>query len=181
MSKRDHILAVAESLFNQFGYTAVGVDKIRDEAAVSKTSMYRHFGAKAALIEAVLQARHTRFEQGLQQAIDAHQDKETQLTALLDWHLAWFKQDDFKGCMFMHAIGEFKSATDGQITEIAKAHKQKIRNVIEGIVGSEEVDAVDTVMTLLEGLIVRAEFGEVPSRASCLAMLKHISSASPST
>ncbi|OOE55359.1 TetR/AcrR family transcriptional regulator [Salinivibrio kushneri] len=177
MSKRDHILAVAESLFNQFGYTAVGVDKIRDEAAVSKTSMYRHFGAKSALIEAVLQARHTRFEQGLQQAIDAHQDKDAQLTALLDWHLAWFKQDDFKGCMFMHAIGEFKSSTDSQITAIAKAHKRKIRNMIEGIVGSEDVGAVDTVMTLLEGLIVRAEFGELPSRASCLKILQPLSSA----
>lgn len=177
MSKRDHILAVAESLFNQFGYTAVGVDKIRDEAAVSKTSMYRHFGAKSALIEAVLQARHIRFEQGLQQAIDAHQDKDAQLMALLDWHLAWFKQDDFKGCMFMHAIGEFKSSTDSQITEIAKAHKRKINNMIEGIVGSENVDAVDTVITLLEGLIVRAEFGELPSRASCLKMLQPLSSA----
>ncbi|OOF10709.1 MULTISPECIES: TetR/AcrR family transcriptional regulator [unclassified Salinivibrio] len=172
MSKRDHILAVAESLFNQFGYTAVGVDKIRDEAAVSKTSMYRHFGAKSALIEAVLQARHTRFEQGLQQAIDAHQDKDAQLAALLDWHLAWFKQDDFKGCMFMHAIGEFKSNTDSQIVEIAKAHKDKIYGLIEQIVGSKAV--ADAVMTLLEGLIVRAEFDALPDRELCLTMLRSL-------
>lgn len=172
MSKRDHILAVAESLFNQFGYTAVGVDKIRDEAAVSKTSMYRHFGAKSALIEAVLQARHTRFEQGLQQAIDAHQDKDAQLTALLDWHLAWFERGDFKGCMFMHAIGEFKSTTDSQITDIAKTHKHKIYGLIEEIVGSET--AADAVMTILEGLIVRAEFGETLNRQHYLDLLYHI-------
>ncbi|WP_374058095.1 TetR/AcrR family transcriptional regulator [Candidatus Pantoea persica] len=39
-------LNTAESLFNANGYTAVGVDLIRNTAGVSKTSMYRHFGSK---------------------------------------------------------------------------------------------------------------------------------------
>ena len=85
MSKKDLILDVAESLFNQFGYTAVGVDMIRDEAAVSKTSMYRHFGSKTKLIEAVLERRHQRFESSLEAALSSTSGLQNQLDALLDW------------------------------------------------------------------------------------------------
>ncbi|WP_454441947.1 TetR/AcrR family transcriptional regulator [Vibrio bathopelagicus] len=167
MSKKDLILDVAESLFNQFGYTAVGVDMIRDEAAVSKTSMYRHFGSKTKLIEAVLERRHQRFESSLEAALSSTSGLQNQLDALLDWHLAWFEQADFKGCMFMHALAEFKESED-DIAMLSRQHKVWLKNTIHDVVSSgEEVDAAtlelrsESVMTFIEGLIVRSEFGKV--------------------
>ncbi len=167
MSKKDLILDVAESLFNQYGYTAVGVDMIRDEAAVSKTSMYRHFGSKTKLIEAVLERRHQRFESSLEAELSSTSGLQNQLDALLDWHLAWFEQPDFKGCMFMHALAEFKESED-DITMLSRQHKVWLKNTIHNVVsGGEEVDAAtlelrsESVMTFIEGLIVRSEFGEL--------------------
>ncbi|MEZ8722668.1 TetR/AcrR family transcriptional regulator [Vibrio pomeroyi] len=169
MSKKELILDVAESLFNQFGYTAVGVDMIRDEAAVSKTSMYRHFGSKIKLIEAVLERRHQRFESSLEAALASTSGLQNQLGALLDWHLAWFEQPDFKGCMFMHALAEFKESED-DIAMLSHKHKVWLKNTIHNVVsGGEEADAAtlerrtESVMTFIEGLIVRSEFGEFDS------------------
>ncbi|MGF1801360.1 TetR/AcrR family transcriptional regulator [Vibrio gigantis] len=167
MSKKELILDVAESLFNRLGYTAVGVDMIRDEAAVSKTSMYRHFGSKAKLIEAVLARRHRRFESSLEAALSSTSGLKNQLNALLDWHFAWLEQPDFKGCMFMHALAEFKESED-DIAMLSRQHKVWLKNTIHDVVSSgEEVEAAtlelrsESVMTFIEGLIVRSEFGKV--------------------
>ena len=167
MSKKELILDVAESLFNQFGYTAVGVDRIRDEAAVSKTSMYRHFGSKTKLIEAVLERRHQRFESSLEAALASVSGLQNQLDALLDWHFSWFEQPDFKGCMFMHALAEFKESDDN-IAMLSQKHKGWLKNTIHNVViGGEEADAAtlelrsESVMMFIEGLIVRSEFGGV--------------------
>ncbi|WP_010431777.1 TetR/AcrR family transcriptional regulator [Vibrio cyclitrophicus] len=171
MSKKELILDVAESLFNQFGYTAVGVDRIRDEAEVSKTSMYRHFGSKTKLIEAVLERRHQRFESSLEVALASASGSQSQLNTLLDWHFAWFEQPDFKGCMFMHAFAEFKESED-DIAMLSRQHKVWLKNSIRDVLrGNEEVDTAilelrsESVMTFIEGLIVRGEFGQLDSKS----------------
>ncbi len=171
MSKKELILDVAESLFNQFGYTAVRVDMIRDEAAVSKTSMYRHFGSKTKLIEAVLERRHQRFQLSLEAAISTASGLQNQLDALLDWHFAWFEQADFKGCMFMHALAEFKES-EGDIAMLSQQHKVWLKKTIRNVVNSGiEVDTTtlelrsELVMTFIEGLIVRSEFGQLDSKS----------------
>jgi AcrR family transcriptional regulator len=167
MSKKELILDVAESLFNQFGYTAVGVDMIRDEAAVSKTSMYRHFGSKTKLIEAVLERRHQRFESSLEAVLASTSGLQHQLDVLLDWHFAWFEQPDFKGCMFMHALAEFKES-ENDIAMLSQKHKIWLKNTIHDVITSgEEAGAAklerrtESVMTFIEGLIVRREFGAI--------------------
>lgn len=159
MSKKDLILDVAESLFNQFGYTAVGVDMIRDEAAVSKTSMYRHFGSKTKLIEAVLERRHQRFESSLEAALSSTSGLQNQLDALLDWHLAWFEQPDFKGCMFMHALAEFKESED-DIAMLSRQHKVWLKELIVSLISEKKNNDVrpEMMMVFLEGMIVRSEF-----------------------
>ncbi|WP_224653735.1 TetR/AcrR family transcriptional regulator [Pectobacterium versatile] len=160
IGKREHILAIAEALFNEFGYTAVGVDFIRDKAEVSKTSMYRHFGSKNKLIEAVLIRRHVRFEEGLVSVVSGIKDAESRLDAVMDWHFSWFRTVHFKGCMFMHALAEFKGQ-DEAITALALSHKIWLKSFLLSIFTAEEPskeDKTEAIMTFLEGMIVRAEF-----------------------
>ena len=163
MNKQEHILSVAENLFNEFGYNAVGVDRIRDEAEVSKTSMYRHFGSKNKLIGAVLMQRHQRFEQQLTLAISPTDTTGSKLDALLDWHFAWFRSANFKGCMFMHALAEFKGHDD-VIARQAMLHKIWLKSLLLTIFEAEAGIAehkAEALMAYLEGIIVRAEFEDV--------------------
>ncbi|MGF1741921.1 TetR/AcrR family transcriptional regulator [Vibrio profundum] len=163
ISKKDHILDVAESLFNEFGYTATGVDLIRDRANVSKTSMYRHFGSKAKLIESVLSRRHQRFKSELEKASDQHSDAAAKLDAILNWHFDWFRGDNYNGCMFMHALSEFKNHED-ELTKQAIQHKVWVKSLIFSIFDeptAADEEKSETIMGLLEGMIVRAEFGVI--------------------
>lgn len=163
MNKKEHILNIAEDLFNQFGYTAVGVDLIRDKAEVSKTSMYRHFGSKQKLIETVLMRRHQRFHEELSAVVSAATDQESRLDAILDWHFAWFKTANFKGCMFMHAFAEFQGQND-EIALQALQHKTWLKSLLLLVFEPDQkyVEAkCEAIMTFIEGMIIRAEFGEV--------------------
>ncbi|OTA20320.1 HTH-type transcriptional regulator KstR [Xenorhabdus beddingii] len=163
MNKKEHILDIAESLFNQFGYNAVGVDLIRDKANVSKTSMYRYFGSKNKLIESLLIRRHTRFEEALNRAVSATKGTENKLNTILDWHFTWFQSPDFKGCLFMHALAEFKGH-DEMIVKQAQQHKTWLKSLLLSILPTHQKDAenkAETLIAFIEGIIIRAEFGDI--------------------
>ncbi|MGF1727331.1 TetR/AcrR family transcriptional regulator [Photobacterium nomapromontoriensis] len=163
MSKKEHILDVAEELFNMFGYTAVGVDLIRDKAEVSKTSMYRHFGSKNKLIGMVLTRRHQRFEDELNAVVSVATGVESKLDAILNWHFTWFRSVNFKGCMFMHALAEFKGLDD-EVARQAVQHKVWLKSLLLSVFEPEQQNVegrTEVMMTFLEGMIIRAEFGEV--------------------
>lgn len=163
MSKVGSILDVAEDLFNSFGYTAVGVDLIRDKAGISKTSMYRYFGSKNRLIEAVLVRRHQYFVEGLNAVVSVEKNQQEKLDAILAWYFSWFRQANFKGCMFMHALAEFKGF-DETISAQALHHKTWLKSLLGSIFEPEQENVeekVESIMTFLEGMIVRAEFEDV--------------------
>lgn len=167
MNARTHILEAAEALFNERGYTAVGIDLIRDVAEVSKTTMYRQFHSKQGLIYAVLERRDQRFRESLQDAVARATTGKEKVGAILEWHFRWFEEKDFRGCMFMHALSEFKTS-DEAISQMARNHKLWLKQLfweqLPAPMEDREAEA-DLLMTLLEGLIVQAEFGSVfPSR-----------------
>ena len=53
VSARERILATASDLFYREGIRAIGVDTVVERSGVSKTSLYRLFESKDALIAAV--------------------------------------------------------------------------------------------------------------------------------
>ncbi|MBE0368384.1 TetR/AcrR family transcriptional regulator [Pseudoalteromonas aurantia] len=163
MKVEQHILDVAEDLFNRNGYNSVGVDLIRDEAKVSKTTIYRRFGDKVGLVEAVLTRRHDRFQASLEEAVCSVKSSEDKVFAILDWHFEWFSLPHFEGCMFMHALAEFKKV-DQSISGIALDHKRWLLALIHTALGTETEQheaKSEMIMTFIEGLIVRAEFEEI--------------------
>lgn len=166
MNTRTHILNTAESLFNERGYTAVGIDLIRDTAQVSKTTMYRQFQSKQGLIYAVLERRDERFRESIQKAVNESPEGIDSVRVIFEWHYQWFGKRDFKGCMFMHALAEFKTS-DQDTVQLAKKHKNWLRQLFRDHLPPSEGNkstAAEFLMTIIEGLIVQAEFGsELPN------------------
>lgn len=182
MQTREHILEIAEQLFNAQGYTAVGVDLIAERARVSKTSLYRLFGSKHQLISAVLCRRHQRFVTSMTQAVQGVQAPGAKVAALLRWHFDWFARPEFCGCMFMHAIAEFK-LSDSELTAQAKAHKAWLNVLLRDLVQqsaqpdltlSASEDKAAMLLTLLEGMIISAEFGMLVAETHYQAMAEWI-------
>nr|WP_314370669.1 TetR/AcrR family transcriptional regulator [uncultured Acinetobacter sp.] len=156
MSKSAHkILDTAEKLFYENSFVGVGVDLIRDESGCSKTTMYTYFKNKNQLVKSVLEARDQKFRNSLV-AYVAGETGRAALDKLIDWHLLWFQEDNFKGCLFVRAVAE-SHLGDQDIIMVSKDHKIWIRNLIAQYLRSmPNADAlVEIIYTLIEGLISR--------------------------
>ncbi|MBF7688096.1 TetR/AcrR family transcriptional regulator [Acinetobacter rathckeae] len=147
------ILETAEKLFNKNNFIGVGVDAIRDESGCSKTTMYTYFKNKNQLVMSVLQARDQRFKHSLFEYIGTAKGVHA-IDKIFEWHIAWFQQHDFKGCLFVRAVAE--SSNEQDIREIAIAHKQWIKQLIEKhCTMAEKPHLHELIYTLIEGLISR--------------------------
>jgi AcrR family transcriptional regulator len=58
LNAREKILSAAGSLFYREGIHATGVERIAQEAGVSKRTMYQHFPSKTQLVEEYLRGIH---------------------------------------------------------------------------------------------------------------------------
>lgn len=159
MAKRDDILATATRLFGEYGYHAVGVDRIRDEAGVSKMTLYHHFASKEALVEAVLAQRHARFMASLRAAVEAQATARERLHAVFDWHARWFASEHFHGCMFIKATEEY-AREPASLLALSRRHKAEVKDLVEAILaemqGEEASRLARLVQVTLDGMIVNA-------------------------
>lgn len=158
-SKRDAILDTALTLFSTYGYHSVGVDRIKDEAGVSKMTLYKYFPTKEALIESVLIRRDEIFRESMEMAVAGVTDCLDKVHAVFKWHDEWFRCDDFHGCMFIKATEEFPDAIS-EIRRISMQHKEYISHTLQTIL---ELGAIKDakllaqyLLIVLEGMIVNA-------------------------
>ena len=82
-SKYQDLVDTATRLFAQYGYTAVGIDRIIAEAGVAKMTLYKHFASKQDLIVAVLKQRDQQFMQSLQTYVLQYTELDLQIKAIL--------------------------------------------------------------------------------------------------
>ncbi len=148
------ILDTAERLFNENSFVGVGVDLIRDESGCSKTTMYTYYKNKNQLVKSVLTARDEKFKKSLFQYIGAAKGIYA-INKIFDWHMEWFQQDSFKGCLFVRAIAE-SGQSEQDIISVSKKHKQWIKDLVsEHCLLAGHQDLSELIYTLIEGLISR--------------------------
>lgn len=122
--KREHLVEVANALFNRFGYHGVGIDQVIAEAGVAKMTLYRHFKSKEELIVAVLRRNDERFRSDMREAIEkSGVQGEQKLLATFDFLADWFENTSFYGCPFMSAAGEYGERSSPVFQEAAM-HKR---------------------------------------------------------
>jgi AcrR family transcriptional regulator len=105
-SARDRLLAAADELFNGEGIQTVGVDRIIEQAGVSRGSFYNNFESKEQLIHTYLLGRHERTTTRLGDAIARQSDPRQKVLAVFDTQGELFRQPDFNGCAFVSASTE---------------------------------------------------------------------------
>jgi AcrR family transcriptional regulator len=110
---RERIVSTAYDLFSLHGVRGTGVDRIIAAAGVAKTTFYRHFPSKDALVLAVLKRREeVWFEGWLLHGIEARgRTPAEQLLAIFDAFDEWFRQDDYEGCLFTNSLLESHDRT----------------------------------------------------------------------
>ena len=170
---RERLIEAASRLFCRYGINAVGVDTVVAEAGTAKATLYKAFGSKEKLVEAVLEreGRQWRdwFLAGLDAGEDASVDRLRRIFPLLG---EWFAQDRFYGCPFINAIGEHDKAED-RLRAITIAHKKAVLGRIESLAleaGAPDPNRLAHQLGLLiDGAIVVAMISRDPGAARLAA------------
>lgn len=89
LDARERILAAAETLFRQRGYSNITMRDIAEAVGIRQPSLYYHFSSKEQLFVTVTEQVFERHRQGLQQALcEAGSDLRAQLHAASHWFIS---------------------------------------------------------------------------------------------
>jgi AcrR family transcriptional regulator len=139
-SARERILATASELFYREGIRAIGVDTVVERSGVSKTSLYRLFESKDALIAAFATEQDRLFWTWWDRIEEQHaDDPRALLRALLSGIAERIERRAYRGCPFLNLAAEFPDPNHpGRV--IGRDNKEKLRARLAGIVGRIGVD-----------------------------------------
>ena len=152
VSARERILATANELFYREGIRAIGVDTIVERSGVSKTSLYRLFESKDALIAAVAAEQDRSFWAWWDHLEEQHaDDPRALLDALLSGIAERIGARAYRGCPFLNLTAEFSDQNHpGRI--VARSNKQEMRARLATIVarlGAADPDRAASQLALV--------------------------------
>jgi AcrR family transcriptional regulator len=155
---RGKVLRAATELFYRDG-TSVGVNELAQRAGVSKLSIYRHFGSKDGLLDAVLRQRSDHVVAWLRDAAEVPGDPVERVLAVFDALRGWYAEQHFRGCAIVNAAAE-NPAPDGPARRVARDHLGRHLALLTAL--AADTDAPDAqlagrqLLILLEGATVVA-------------------------
>jgi AcrR family transcriptional regulator len=166
---RERLLEAATELFCRKGINAIGVDTIVAKAGVAKSTLYKLFGSKEGLVEAVLRAEGEAWREWFTVAIArASPDARGRLDAIFPVLAQWFRQKRFYGCPFINAVAEHDKTSD-RVRRLAIEHKQQVLAYIRALgteAGARDPERLThEIALLMDGAIVTAMITRAPSAA----------------
>ncbi|MEJ2626162.1 MAG: TetR/AcrR family transcriptional regulator [Pseudolabrys sp.] len=172
-SPRDRLIDSAKNLFCRYGINSVGVDAIVEGAGTAKTTLYKLFGSKDGLVEAVLDSEGRAWRSWFLDALDGPGGTARERLARIGPALKdWFRRDDFFGCPFINAVGE-SDKTDDRMRALAIAHKTVVINRLSALCAEakmpEPEETAHTIGLIMDGAIVMALITRDPSAADVAA------------
>jgi AcrR family transcriptional regulator len=168
-SARGRLLGAATHLFCKNGINATGIDAIINEAGTAKTTLYKLFGSKTALVHAVLESEGRQWREWFIGEMESGGgDAEAKLARIFPALKSWFGEERFYGCPFINAVAEHDK-DQKQFRTIALRHKKVVLAHIEKL--AAEMGAADPegfahqLALLIDGAIVAAMVSRNPDVA----------------
>lgn len=154
------ILAAAAEVFTRRGIHAAGINEVVEAAGASKLTIYRNFGSKDGLIEAVLTDRTHRVRAWHNQAAEQADPGRDRILAVFDLVASWYAEAGFRGCAMMNAATEDRGQ-DGAPRRLAQDHLAFYRELfgrllIEAGVRDPETTARQLVIVLEGATLISA-------------------------
>jgi AcrR family transcriptional regulator len=135
VSARERILATASELFYREGIRSIGVDTVVERSGVSKTTLYRLFESKDALITAFAAEQDRLFWVWWDRVEAQHaDDPRALLDALLSGIAKRIGHPAYRGCPFLNLATEFPDDNHpGRV--VARGNKEEMRARLAATLG----------------------------------------------
>jgi AcrR family transcriptional regulator len=158
VSARERILATANELFYREGVRAIGVDTVVERSGVSKTSLYRLFESKDALIAAFAAERDRLNWEWWDRIAKQHADEpRALLEALLSEIARRIGSPAYRGCPFLNLATEFPDDDHpGRIA--ARTNKEELRARLGTIIAKLGVGDPNRVASQM-ALLINGAYG----------------------
>jgi AcrR family transcriptional regulator len=154
---RERILATASALFYKRGVRAVGVDLVIEEAGIAKTSLYRYFPTKDALVVAFLEREEIEFWSTWDSVTVQHaNDPAGELQAHMGWIGERLSRSNYRGCPQINVAAEFADA-DHPARQVARSHMHGLRKRLAALAHRLKVAHPDELAAQL-ALLVNGAF-----------------------
>jgi len=168
-TKREQLILTAVELFAKNGIHATGIDTIVEQSGVTKKTLYAHFRSKEELVLAALRHYDGEFRNFFMRQVETKaRTPKTRLLAVFDVAEAWFRQNNFYGCMFINAVGEH-SEPDTSLRHVCYDFKRLMAEFIKDLcvrAGARQPQQLaEELALLLEGAIVTAQVSQKPDAA----------------
>ncbi|MET8306902.1 MULTISPECIES: TetR/AcrR family transcriptional regulator [unclassified Micromonospora] len=165
---REAILACATDLLYERGLDGVGIAELCAAVGASKETLYRHFGSKEGLVDAVLAARSDRVIRWLTDVAQAAgPDPEAELAAIFDALGTWYAEPAFRGCAIVNAATQHHA---DPARTVAVRHLGRYLNLLTGIAqraGAREPQVLARqLLILIEGATVVADHHDTADAAA---------------
>ncbi|MBT2550797.1 MULTISPECIES: TetR/AcrR family transcriptional regulator [Arthrobacter] len=160
----DRILATAYELFSHRGVRDVGINELIERSGVAKSTFYRHFPSKDALVLAFLALRDQVWTVDLivSEARRRGTTPEGRLLAIFDVFGDWFQRDDFEACTFINVLLEM--GPEHPLGEASIGYLARIRGHIQALADEAGLERPDEFARswhiLMKGSIISATEGD---------------------
>lgn len=164
---RERILRTAHDLFYREGIRATGIDRIIEQAQVTKVTFYRHFPSKNDLVAAYLDHRHQQWMRWFTTALaSAPQSSGFPLGPVVLALKEWFDAPDYRGCAFINGVVEL-DGVGTWVSEVSLRHKQDMINAIAALLptGKGSADKAQAAAMAIDGAIIRVQMEKRPGTA----------------
>lgn len=154
---RDRLLGVAAEIFYREGIHGVGVERVLDEAGVTRTTLYRHFDGKEALVAAYLGREDATIRGYFAAASEQAPDPESYLTMIVQGIADDVARYHTRGCPFINAAAEYPDA-NSEVRGIIAAHRSwfraTLRDALAGAGHAHPEDAAASLVLLRDAALV---------------------------
>ena len=160
----DRILGTAYELFSHRGVRDVGINELIERSGVAKSTFYRHFPSKDALVLAFLALRDQVWTVDLivSEARRRGTTPEGRLLAIFDVFGDWFQRDDFEACTFINVLLEM--GPGHPLGEASIGYLARIRGHIQALAEEAGLERPDEFARswhiLMKGSIISSTEGD---------------------
>lgn len=148
---RERLVSTASDIFYREGIHGIGVDRILDEARVTRATMYRHFTGKEALVVAYLDREDEAIRGYFSAAVDPSLTPAQLLELVVQGIAQDIEQRHTRGCPFINAAAEFPDPGSA-VREVVTRHRAWFRSTLRDLAeaaGYDRPDAVADSLVLL--------------------------------
>lgn len=129
---RTRLIDAATRLFYEEGIHTVGVDRVIEEAGVTRATLYKQFGGKENLVLAYLAHEDEMLRAMFAEAGEAVTAPDALLDAVVQGIAADIRERHTRGCPFINAAAEYPDA-DGAVRRLIDEHREWFRSTLQGV------------------------------------------------